>query len=108
MTIEFLIEQSPSREERLEYTEEEECAIMYFKIVLELEWRAIVARMAARFPQRPRTSGGLSSKYYRIRDKWEMNGARGSGDERSRQDVDKVSAMAMQFGEAFLRSLACS
>ena len=105
MSISFLAPDSPTKDERYEYTEEEEFVIMYCKIVLGMEWRAITNRMNVRYPQRPRSAGGLSSKYYRIREKWGLSGARIKGEEKNPQEVSKVLDMAKAFGDDVLRSL---
>ncbi|KAI9711973.1 MAG: hypothetical protein M1820_001681 [Bogoriella megaspora] len=105
MRISYIADVSPSREERLEYTDEEEFAIMYMKVVLGLEWKAITERMNARFPGRSRSNGGLSSKYYRIREKWDMSGARVGGGENGPRDVEKVSEIARRFDARFVASL---
>ena len=105
MSIKFLAGDDSVREERQEYTEEEEFAIMYWKIVLGLEWKTITNRVNLRYPQRNRSAGGLSSKYYRIREKWGLTGARVGGQENGPQEVSKVLEMAKAFGDDLVRSL---
>ncbi|KAF2228910.1 hypothetical protein EV356DRAFT_34590 [Viridothelium virens] len=105
MSIKYMTGDSAGREERHEYTEEEEFAIMYWKIVLGMEWRTITNRMNIRYPQKSRSAGGLSSKYYRIREKWGLSGARVSGEEKSPEDVSKVLERAREFDDELIRSL---
>ncbi|KAI9659400.1 MAG: hypothetical protein M1821_001658 [Bathelium mastoideum] len=106
MSIQFIAGETAVRDERHEYTEEEEFAIIYWKIVIGLDWRTITNRMNERYPKRLRSAGGLSSKYYRIREKWGLSGARDSGEEKSPQEISKVLEMGRVFGDDFLRSLS--
>ena len=105
MSIHFLAGEPSARDERHEYTEEEEFAIIYWKIVMAMDWKTITTRMNERYPKKPRSAGGLSSKYYRIREKWGLSGARDSSEEKSPQEISKVLEMGKVFGDDFLRSL---